>query len=263
MTLYTLAMLYYVTNGKLSLYKIWENQELSVHLKSFINELSKQLYSRLEADCPNTTTFRDFCKSAKTWSMAKSYTFSLDFASIRDDMKKSDEDAIRRQSAKEHLEKERKQIESLGVVFWDGLSTIVDGTYTELECKTMSDIVEQLKVGKQLSTVLVFEGTQIYKKFCKTGKDKNDVIALSSIKQRKEEKDSLALYKRIQQLSDEDWSKIRLVVGRACSESDTKIVKKVSQQKDKSKLTYKQLVVICRALDQINIKFKEQIKKAY
>lgn len=263
MTLYTLAMLYYVTNGKLSLYKIWENQELSVNLKSFINELSKQLYSKLEADCPNTTTFRDFCKSAKTWSMAKSYTFNLDFASIRDDMKKSDEDAIRRQSAKELLEKERRQIESLGVVFWDGLSTIVDGTYTELECKTMSDIAEQLKGGRQLSTVLVFEGTQIYKKFCKTGKDKNDVISLSSIYQKKEEKDSSALYKRIQQLSDEDWSKIRLVVGRACSESDTKIVKKVSLQKDKSKLTYKQLVVICRALDQINIKFKEQIKKAY
>lgn len=263
MTLYTLAMLYHVTNGNISLYKIWENQGLSENLKAFINELSKQLYVKLDADKPSTTTFRDYCKSPKTWAATKNYTFTLDIASIADDMKKSGEDAARRKSGKELSEKERKEIESLGANFWDGLSTITDGTYSEPESKTMTDIVEQLQSGKQLSSVLVFEGAQIYKKFLASGKDKNEIISLSSIQQKRKEKDSSALYKRIQKLSDEDWNKIRLVVGRACDEADAKVVKKVAQQKDKSKLTFKQLTVICRALDQINLKFKDQIKTAY
>ena len=178
-------------------------------------------------------------------------------------MKKSGEDAARRKSGKELSEKERKEIESLGANFWDGLSTITDGTYSEPESKTMTDIVEQLQSGKQLSSVLVSEGAQIYKKFLASGKDKNEIISFSSIQQKRKEKDSSALYKRIQKLSDEDWNKIRLVVGRACDEADAKVVKKVAQQKDKSKLTFKQLTVICRALDQINVKFKDQIKTAY
>ena len=110
MTLYTLAMLYHVTNGNISLYKIWENQGLSENLKAFINELSKQLYVKLDADKPSTTTLRDYCKSPKTWAATKNYTFTLDIASIADDMKKSGEDAARRKSGKELSEKERKEI---------------------------------------------------------------------------------------------------------------------------------------------------------
>lgn len=263
MTLYTLAMLYHVTNGNISLYKIWENQGLSESLKKFINNLSKQLYEKLEADRPKTITFRDFCKSPKTWSTTKNYSFDLDIASISDDMKKTSEETARRKAGKELSEKERRSVESLGAAFWDGLSTINDGTYSEPETKTMSDIAEILNKGKQLSGILIYEGIQILNKFRLTGFETIDIISRSSIQQKRKEKDSASLYKRIQLLSEDDWMKIRLVVGRACDEADAKIVKKVALQKDKSKLTFKQLTVVCRCLDQINEKFKNQIKNAY
>ncbi|MDY5191117.1 MAG: hypothetical protein SPH53_00730, partial [Bacteroidaceae bacterium] len=92
---------------------------------------------------------------------------------------------------------------------------------------------------------------------------KEDVIAKSNIRVNRKEKDSATLFKRIQKLTDEDWGKIKLAAGRACDESDAKIVKKIATQKDRSKLTFKQLTVVCRALDQINEKFKDQMKKAY
>ena len=127
----------------------------------------------------------------------------------------------------------------------------------------MTNIAEILNKGKQLSGILIYEGIQILNKFRLTGFETIDIISRSSIQQKRKEKDSASLYKRIQLLSEDDWMKIRLVVGRACDEADAKIVKKVALQKDKSKLTFKQLTVVCRCLDQINEKFKNQIKNAY
>ena len=117
MTIYTLAMLYHVTNGNISLYKIWQNQGLSDNLKKFIDELAKQLFQRLTADKPETSTFRDFCKSPKTWDATKKYILSLDFSMITDDFKSKNEDAVRKDAGREITDKERKEVEKYGVAF--------------------------------------------------------------------------------------------------------------------------------------------------
>lgn len=264
MCLYTLAMLYQVTNGNLSLYKIWQAQCLSQSLKAFINELAQQLYVKLKADQPETTTFRDFCKSSKTWEQTKRYSFNLNLASIAEDMKTPGEDTARKKAGKAISEGQRKDVEKYGAAFWDGLSKLSDSDlFNEPECKSMVEICQSLVSGKRLTPVQVFAGQQILNKFSELGLDKNSIVAKSSIRLKRKEKDSKTLFKRIQQLSDDDWSKIKLVAGRACDSTDAKIVKKIAVQKDKSKLTFKQLTVVCRALDQINEKFKEQMKKSF
>lgn len=264
MTIYTLAMLYHVTNGAISLYKIWQNQGLSENLRNFIDELARQLFERLSKDKPETSTFRDFCKSPKTWEATKKYTLILDMPSIADDFKMKNEDAARKEAGKSITEKERKEIERLGASFWDGLSRIgMEGLFTEMECKTMNEIVRQMTSGKQLTPVLVFEGHQMLKKYNDSGLSKDDVVSKSKLRANRKEKDSTALFARIQKISENDWTTIRLVAGRACDEADAKIVKKVAAQKDRTKLTFKQLTVVCRALDQINEKFKDKIKVAF
>ena len=263
MTIYTLAMLYHVTNGNISLYKIWQNQGLSDNLKKFIDELAKQLFQRLTADKPETSTFRDFCKSPKTWDATKKYILSLDFSMITDDFKSKNEDAVRKDAVREITDKERKEVEKYGVAFWDGLSKLSGNLYSEIESKTMLQIVQAMTSNKQLSQVLVFEAKQMLKKFAESGMSQDDVIALSSRKTIRKEKDSAAMFKRIQKLTDENWTTVRILAGRICDESDAKIVKKITAQKDRSKLTFKQLTVVCRTLDLINEKFKDKIKEAF
>ena len=263
MTVYTLAMLYHVTNGNISLYRIWQNQGLSDNLKNFIDELAKQLYTKLSAEKPDTITFRDFCKSPKTWEMAKKYTFNLDMASIMDDFKSKNEDVARKEAGKGITEKERKEVEKPGAQFWDGLSRLSTDLYTELEYKTMTQIVQALTSNKQLTPVLIFEGRQMLRKFETSDLNKDDIIAKSTIKPVLKEKDSSELFRRIQKLTDDNWTTVRLLAGRICDESDAKIVKKIAAQKDRSKLTFKQLAVVCRTLDLINEKFKDKIKEAF
>ena len=77
------------------------------------------------------------------------------------------------------------------------------------------------------------------------------------------EKNSAALFKRIQNINDEDWHKIKLLVNRICDKEEANAVKKVAMQKDKSKLPYKKLVVVCNVLDRINEKFKETIGREF
>ena len=263
MTVYTLAMLYHVTNGNISLYKIWQNQDLSDNLKAFVNNLAKQLYEKLSADKPDTVTFRDFCKSAKTWEATKKYTFNLDISSITNDFKTKNEDVARKEMGRNITENERKDVERLGVQFWDGLSRLDTELFTELEYQLMQQIVQSFTTGKQLTPVQIYEGKQLIKKFEDSGISKEDIMNKSTIKSSRKEKDSVAMFKRIQKLTDENWTTIRLCVGRICDESDAKIVKKIAAQKDRSKLTFKQLTVVCRTLDLINEKFKDKIKEAF
>lgn len=263
MTVYTLAMLYHVTNGNISLYKIWQNQDLSDNLKAFVNNLAKQLYEKLSADKPDTVTFRDFCKSAKTWEATKKYTFNLDISSITNDFKTKNEDVARKEMGRNITENERKDVERLGVQFWDGLSRLDTELFTELEYQLMQQIVQSFTTGKQLTPVQIYEGKQLIKKFEDSSISKEDIMNKSTIKSSRKEKDSVAMFKRIQKLTDENWTTIRLCVGRICDESDAKIVKKIAVQKDRSKLTFKQLTVVCRTLDLINEKFKDKIKEAF
>jgi hypothetical protein len=96
------------------------------------------------------------------------------------------------------------------------------------------------------------------------GLDKDEISNMSGIKTRqRKDKDSSSLIKRIQGLSDTDWGQIRLIVGRVCNEEDSKIVKGVAAKRDKNKLTFKQLVVVCRALDMINEKYKDKMQKLF
>ena len=263
MTVYTLAMLYHVTNGNLSLYKIWQNQDLSDSLKTFVNNLAKQLYEKLSVDKPDTVTFRDFCKSAKTWEAAKKYTFNLDISSITSDFKTKNEDVARKEMGRNITEAERKDVERLGAQFWDGLSRLGIDLFTELEYQLMQQMVQSFTTGKQLTPVQIYEGKQLIKKFENSNISKDDVLEKSVVKSSRKEKDSVAMFKRIQKLTDDNWTTVRLLAGRICDESDAKIVKKIAAQKDRSKLTYKQLAVVCRTLDLINEKFKDKIKEAF
>ena len=127
----------------------------------------------------------------------------------------------------------------------------------------MQQIVQSFTTGKQLTPVQIYEGKQLIKKFEDSSISKEDIMNKSTIKSSRKEKDSVAMFKRIQKLTDENWTTIRLCVGRICDESDAKIVKKIAAQKDRSKLTFKQLTVVCRTLDLINEKFKDKIKEAF
>ena len=264
MTIYTLAMLYYVTNGAISLYKIWQNQGLSDNLKTFINDLSRQLYAYLDAEKPSTSTFRDYCKSSKTWEATKHCPLTLNLESIADDLKQSGEDYARRKAAREISERERKLVEQCGAAFWDGLSQYTLDIFSESERKIMTDIAKTLTSSKMLTVVQIFEANQILQKVEEAGLDKDEISNLSGIKTRqRKDKDSSSLIKRIQSLSDTDWGQIRLIVGRVCNEEDSKIVKGVAAKRDKNKLTFKQLVVVCRVLDMINEKYKDKMQKLF
>ena len=127
----------------------------------------------------------------------------------------------------------------------------------------MSEIRQALLGSKMLTSVLVFEARQILKKFNELGVSKEEIANRSNIKATRKDKDSTAMFKRIQDLTEEDWTKIRAVVSRVCEEADAKIVKKLALQKDRSKLTFKQLTVVFRALDSINEKFGSKMTKTF
>lgn len=180
LTIYTLAMLFHVTNGKLSLYKIWQRQDLSENLKAFINNLSQQLYDKLTEAQPKGTTFRDYCKSARTWESTKKFVLSLDLSSIADDMAseseeiersthQEDQEAATKESSSEKgtsaLNREKgsstiyKRIQKISDEDWQKIKMLVARICTKEEANMMKKFASQNDKSKLSYNKLVVIGT--------------------------------------------------------------------------------------------------------
>ena len=180
LTIYTLAMLFHVTNGKLSLYKIWQRQDLSENLKAFINNLSQQLYDKLTEAQPKGTTFRDYCKSARTRESTKKFVLSLDLSSIADDMAseseeiersthQEDQEAATKESSSEKgtsaLNREKgsstiyKRIQKISDEDWQKIKMLVARICTKEEANMMKKFASQNDKSKLSYNKLVVIGT--------------------------------------------------------------------------------------------------------
>lgn len=82
---YTIALLTHITEGKLDLYKIWKNQQLSPALSDFIYDLMKQVNAFMLKESPSAY-YTEWAKKEECWERIKEYGFGYDLSDIKDDL---------------------------------------------------------------------------------------------------------------------------------------------------------------------------------
>ncbi len=82
---YTIALLTHITEGKLDLYKIWKNQQLSPALSDFIYDLMKQVNAFMLKESPSAY-YTEWAKKEECWERIKEYSFGYDLSDIKDDL---------------------------------------------------------------------------------------------------------------------------------------------------------------------------------
>ena len=82
---YTISLLTKITDGRLDLYKIWKNQQISSELSDFIYDLMKQVNAFILAKSP-VTHYIEWAKKEECWDLVKANTFAFDINEIAGDL---------------------------------------------------------------------------------------------------------------------------------------------------------------------------------
>ena len=256
---YTLASLNYITSSNLSLLKIWERQDLSSGLKSFIDALANSLYTRMTSDCPVNVTFRDFSKSKNTWDLVSRYKYYLDYKQISGDMKDKDEDDRRNASLDQSVNEEDYQaLIGYGSKFWSGLTSESITFLGDLEKREALDILETMSKDRILSHNQIISAKVIIAKYEESGLTIDEIKEKSSLINDKTQNKSFTIYQRIARLTDSDWKAISILANRVFDEKQAKVVTKIANMRDRKKAKPNELSLVNDALDNINRRFNKE-----
>lgn len=82
---YTIALLNKLTEGKLNLYKIWQNQAISAELSDVIYDLMKQVNQFILENSP-VSHYIEWAKKEECWTKVKENTWAFDINEIASDL---------------------------------------------------------------------------------------------------------------------------------------------------------------------------------
>lgn len=82
---YAIALLHYITDGQIDLYKIWIRQEVSTELSDFLYDLMKQINDFI-LSYEGVARYEELAKKKSLWEDVKNHTWSYNLNDIKRDM---------------------------------------------------------------------------------------------------------------------------------------------------------------------------------
>lgn len=122
---YSISYLTYKTEGKIDLYKIWKNQDISEQMKDLLYKLMIQVENSIKksAEKNHGALYGEWAKKEDCWIDLKSQTFDIDFSTIRMDFEDKKNASTRKriadeETAKMQIEEEIEKIKSIPAEVW-------------------------------------------------------------------------------------------------------------------------------------------------
>lgn len=258
---YTISYLKYITNEELSLYKIWNAQSLSDSLKTFIDDIGKQLKKILDDKTPEGKFLRSYCTREKTWDEIKDIQLNLKLIdTIRNDRKDTDEDKLRQEENKKKTTKDDyKYVISYGPKFWSGLYK-TDNILSDPEKGVIEEIINAYLGARMLTNKQVSAGLKAIDKFIQSGRSLEEITALGHIEKDTLSIDDVDMHFRIMKIDAQTYKDILYLLSEQIKPSkyDLKIFKDVFEkvQSKKGSIRIKDYQTTCNLLDEIKRRFK-------
>lgn len=170
---YTIALLNILTEGKLNLYKIWKEQEVSMQLSDTIYYLMKQVNQFIIDESP-VSHYIEWAKKEECWNKVKNHIWGFDIEDIKDDL--YDENNMPKRNEYTDTEDEQKRIEhELGIIqsipptLWKKIAEWGQETQTlSIPYQTSAkDVAHKLKFKHKFSLSERERAIKIYEIVCK------------------------------------------------------------------------------------------------
>ncbi|MEP7255934.1 MAG: AIPR family protein [Ferruginibacter sp.] len=155
---YTVSYFHYLTNNRLDLWKIYEEQNADDILSSYFKMLLVFVYNHLVTEA-NNSLISEYAKRETSWKKLKETPYSENLIFVLKDYLISDEEKEQRENEKDvdtnNIEDAVfliSEIQKMGLKFWDGFRLYIDNNKPEgFDYILMFDLFKKLKEQKNMS----------------------------------------------------------------------------------------------------------------
>ena len=251
---YTLSYFHFLTDNRLNLWKIYEEQKIEEVLQGAIKKLLIFVYDHIIRESQNSLV-SEYAKRVSSWEKLKATKYQIDLITTLEPYLISVEEKVQRENEKEINNNDVEntifyidKIQKMGVKFWDGYRIYLGkNTENTKDFHSAYDIYIKLKEGKNLAERDINFGMKIINYISENSFLEEDVRSLSNIEEA-EIIGAKFIYDKLLLVSKEEWKRI---IDLACQT-------KIFDDKELANVKYVQNTLLK------NEKVKEQsLAKAY
>lgn len=210
---YTLSYFHYLTENRLDLWRIYEEQRVDSRIMNELQKLIVFVYNQL-VKSSNNSLISEYAKRESSWKSLKEEDYKINFNQYADCFITKEEVATREVETEEIDNKSENNLMNVNKIlgfgnkFWDGASKWLINIE---ELKTLStdvwEISNKIKKSKNLNSRDLTIGNKVITYILENNINIDFIKSLSN-EIEVEVIDVKALYDRLKQISKNDWSKI-------------------------------------------------------
>jgi hypothetical protein len=217
---YTVSYFHYLTNNRIDLWKIYEEQKIDDFLNSHLFKLLGFVYNHIITEASGSL-ISEYAKRQTSWDKLKKTKYSDDLIKTLSSYLISDEEKTQRENEKEIDTNSVEdtvfivsEIRKMGLKFWDGFRYYIDIKKPEgFDWSIAFDLVSSLGKNKNLTSREINFGKKVLDYIQTSQQLLDEVKALSKLEET-EIIEVKFIYDKLLLISKEDWRRIIDIVTK-------------------------------------------------
>ncbi|KAB2907347.1 MAG: AIPR family protein [Ignavibacteriales bacterium] len=211
---YTVSYFHYLTNNRIDLWKIYEEQKIDNFLSERLSDLLKFVYNHIVYEA-RESLISEYAKRASSWEKLKNIEYPEDLISALNNYLISEEEKIQRENEKEsdtdNIEGSVfviSEIQKMGLKFWDGFRIYIEENKPDgFDKSTAFDLAESIIRNKNLTSPEIIFGKRVLDYIHENQTIIEEVKALSKLED-KEIVEIKLIYDKLLMVAKDDWKQI-------------------------------------------------------
>ncbi|POR25298.1 hypothetical protein BWK58_06965 [Flavobacterium columnare] len=211
---YTVSYFHYLTDNRIDLWKIYEDQKIDDVLSSNLSKLLVFVYNHIITEASGSL-ISEYAKRATSWEKLKNTTYSEGLISVLSEYLISQEEKEQRENEKEidtnNIEDSVfviSEIQKMGLKFWDGLRIYIDIHKPDgFDWGIAFDMVSRLSKNKNLTTRDIIFGRKALNYVQENPQLVDEIKTLSKLEDI-EIVEVKFIYDRLLLVSKDEWRRI-------------------------------------------------------
>jgi len=211
---YTVSYFHYLTNNRIDLWKIYEEQKIDDFLRIHLSKLLGFVYNHIITEASGSL-ISEYAKRQTSWDKLKNTKYSEDLIKTLSSCLISEEEKTQRENEKEIDTNSVEdavfiisEIQKMGLKFWDGFRLYIDKNKTDVfDWSIAFDLVGRLNKNKNLTSREINFGKKVMDYIQTNHHLIDEVKALSNLEDT-EIVEVKFIYDKLQMVSKDDWKRI-------------------------------------------------------
>lgn len=211
---YTVSYLHFLTENRLDLWKIYEDQKTDEFLNSHILKLLVFVYNHLITDASGSL-ISEYAKRQSSWDKLKNTKYSIDLINTLSNYLISEEEKTQRENEKEidsnSIEESVfvvSEIQKMGLKFWDGFKNYINKNKPDgFDWTSAFDLVSALRKKSNLTSREIIFGKKVLD-YIQTSPQLIEEVKKMSNLEESEIIELKFIYDKLLLISKVDWNRI-------------------------------------------------------